>query len=80
MECQRKLIKCEHLCKEKCHGESPCDEYKCDEKIFWYCIVNLIKKVKYVEILRKKKKNLKRNIKMKNIFYLVMMSVSKMKD
>ena len=37
MICQRQLLKCDHLCKAMCHGESPCDEYKCDEKIFWYC-------------------------------------------
>ena len=37
MICNRKFIKCDHLCKKQCHGESECDEYACDEKIYWYC-------------------------------------------
>ena len=37
MICKRNFLNCEHNCKQKCHGESPCDEYLCDEKIFWYC-------------------------------------------
>ena len=37
LQCKRPLINCDHICKQKCHGESPCDEYKCEEKILWYC-------------------------------------------
>ena len=37
MVCGRTFLKCEHTCKQKCHGESPCNEYLCDQKILWYC-------------------------------------------
>ena len=37
MQCKRTFLNCEHFCKRQCHGESSCDEYSCDEKIFWYC-------------------------------------------
>ena len=35
--CGRSLIKCEHNCKNKCHGESDCDEYACDENVLVKC-------------------------------------------
>ena len=37
MQCKRSFLNCEHYCKQNCHGESLCDEYKCDEKIYWCC-------------------------------------------
>ena len=44
MQCKRKFINCEHFCKQICHGESQCNEYKCDENIYWYCKCTVNKK------------------------------------
>jgi len=37
LTCGRNLILCQHLCKKKCHGESDCDEYACDENVLIKC-------------------------------------------
>ena len=36
LTCLRQL-NCGHLCKLKCHGETDCDEYACEETVYAYC-------------------------------------------